>query len=166
MRRKGILLFFGIVLFVAEAASQRLSHQVLVPAAGVAAGINFSYSQTIGEAVVRIIGCDDYILTQGFQQPRLKLKTGSQPQGTGVNVYPNPVVNYVNIELFGSTARSFLITIVNITGTVVFNDEIDFAQSYWEVREIPVTGLARGLYFVRIVSTDMVISRTFKMEKM
>ena len=166
MRRKGILLFFGIVLFVAEAASQRLSHQVLVPAAGVAAGINFSYSQTIGEAVVRIIGCDDYILTQGFQQPRLKLKTGSQPQGTGVNVYPNPVVNYVNIELFGSTARTFLITIVNITGTVVFNDEIDFAQSYWEVREIPVTGLARGLYFVRIVSTDMVISRTFKMEKM
>ena len=166
MRRKGILLFFGIVLFVAEAASQKLSQQVLVPAAGVAAGINFSYSQTIGEAVVRIIGCDDYILTQGFQQPRLKLKTGSQPQGTGVNVYPNPVVNYVNIELFGSTARSFLITIVNITGTVVFNDEIDFAQSYWEVREIPVTGLARGLYFVRIVSTDMVISRTFKMEKM
>lgn len=166
MRRKGILLIFGIVLFIAEAASQQLSHQVLVPAAGVAAGINFNYSQTIGETAVKIIGSYDYVLTQGFQQPRFKIKTGAQPQGTGVNVYPNPVVNYVNIELFGASARSFIIKIVNITGTVVYSDEMNFSQAYWEVREIPVTGFARGLYFVRIVSTDRLINRTFKMEKM
>lgn len=166
MHIKGIILIIGICFSISEAASQHLSHEVLVPAAGVAAKDGVYYSQTIGETAVELIGDNDYILTQGFQQPRLKIKTGTQPPGTGVNVYPNPAINNVNIELFGGSARSFLITIVNMSGTVVFSDEMNFTQAYWEVREIPLIGFSRGLYFVRVVSTDKMIIRTFKLEKM
>jgi hypothetical protein len=60
-----------------------------------------------------------------------------------------------------------MINIINVNGTVVFADQISFpAGNYWEVREIPLTGFARGLYFVRVISTDGVISRSFKLEKM
>jgi hypothetical protein len=166
MHRKGILVIMGIVFFGAEAVSQHLSHQVLVPAAGVAAGVGISYSQTMGEAVVEIVGSYDHILTQGFQQPRIKLMTGTPPQGTGIKVYPNPAIDYINVELFGESSKSFMISIINVSGVTVYSDEIVFTDRYWEVREIQVAGFARGFYFVRVISTDRAINRSFKFEKM
>ena len=166
MRRKGILFILGIACIIVEAASQHLSHQVLVPAAGVAAGNGVNYSQTMGETAVQIFNPGEFILTQGFQQPRLKIKTGPPPQGSGVKVYPNPAIDYVNVELFGESSRSYVITIINVNGIMVYSDQISFTQNYWEVREIPIMGLARGLYFIRVISTDGVISRSFKIEKM
>ncbi len=53
--------------------SQQLSHQVLVPAAGVASNGTLSYSQSVGETAVEIITGSGFILTQGFQQPAIKL---------------------------------------------------------------------------------------------
>jgi hypothetical protein len=166
MLRKGILIMIGIGVITAEAVSQHLSHQVLVPAAGVAVGSGMNYSQTMGETAVDLLKGYENILTQGFQQPRLKIKTGTPPPGSGVKVYPNPAIDYVNVELFGESARTFNISIVNVNGTVVYSDETSFNSDYWEVREIPISGFARGLYFVRAVSTDRIISRSFKLEKM
>jgi hypothetical protein len=166
MFKRGYQLIFCLVFFTADVFSQGLSHQVMAPAANISAGRGVNYSQTIGETAVEITGAYDRILTQGFQQPRIKMMLGTPPTGTGVKVYPNPVVYTVNIELFGSADRSFIISIININGTVVFTDEVRFSGSYWEIIEIPVSGLARGFYFVRILSNDGAINRSFKMEKM
>lgn len=166
MIRKGFLITIGIFIFIAGAESQHLSHQVLVPAAGVVAGGGMNYSQTMGETAVEIVGCIDHVLTQGFQQPRVRFKVGPAPQGSGIEVYPNPVVQYVNVELYGESSKTFIISVININGTKVYSDEISFPDKYWEVVEIPLSGFATGLYFVRIYSTDRVFDRSFKIEKM
>jgi len=167
MFKKSTLIVFLLALFLAHANSQGLSHQVLVPAASVITGSGVNYSQTIGETAIEIVSAYDHTLTQGFQQPRLIWSdTGSHPPGTGVKVYPNPVSEYVKIELFGETAREFSIMIINITGTVVYSDQMKFSSYHWHIEKVPVTSFIRGMYFVRIMSKDGIINRTFKIDKM
>lgn len=101
MIKKGLILIFPVIISVINGYSQQLSHQVLVPAAGVIATAGINYSQTVGETSVEIFTSSDYLLTQGFQQPRIKFIPVNIPPGHGVMIYPNPVVDIVNIVLFG-----------------------------------------------------------------
>ena len=59
----------------------------------------------MGETAVEIIGSSDFILTQGFQQPGMKISSEIKPEGNGVEVYPNPATDYINIKFFGDDAR-------------------------------------------------------------
>ncbi len=145
--------------------SQQLSHQVLVPLAGVTNTGSLAYSQTIGETAIEIFQSSDCVFTQGFQQPCIKFTKENPPPGNGVKVYPNPVSDYVNIELFGDISRNFRVEIINISGTVVISERMGFTDMYWNTQQIPVEKLSTGLYFVRILSEDGVISRIFKIDK-
>lgn len=146
--------------------SQHLSHQVLVPVAGVISAGAIHYSQTGGETAVAIMSSSEYTFTQGFQQPAIKLIKKDTPPGNGVKVYPNPVTDFVTVELFGDVSRIFRIDIISFSGTIVRTEKMVFADSFWHVQQFPVDNLSKGLYFVRIVSEDGLISRTFKIEKM
>lgn len=48
----------------------------------------------------------------------------------------------------------------------MFTDNIYFVEDYWQLINIPAAGFSKGLYFVRVVSDDGVINRTFKIDKM
>jgi len=148
-----------------ESYSQQLSHQVLVPVAGIACNKNINYSQTIGETVVEIVGCYDYVFTQGFQQPGIKPSVEDAPPGTGVKVYPNPATDHITVELFGEAPKSYKIELLDITGTVVTNARKAYSTKYWEKEQIDITNLIRGFYMVRITSDDKLVNRTFKIEK-
>ncbi|MGQ9621232.1 MAG: T9SS type A sorting domain-containing protein [Bacteroidales bacterium] len=166
MKGKGIISAIVLLLIFVNVNSQQLSHQVLLPGANVVLSGGISYSQTIGETAVEIIGDFDHVLTQGFQQPRLKITIGEPPRGNGVKVYPNPAADYINVELFGETSRSFCLSIININGQKVYSDEIEFTGSHWYIREVSLCNFAKGFYFIRINSKDTLINRTFKIEKM
>jgi len=149
-----------------SAKSQQLSHQVLVPLAGVVSDSKVSFSQTVGETAVEIVGCYDYIFTQGFQQPCIKLSDDDQPEGTGAMVYPNPADDHITVELFGESARTIRIEIIDITGTVVLSDKKSFEKSYWYKERYNVNKLIKGFYLVRVSSEDGFLNRSFKVEKM
>lgn len=156
-----IFLFTGTTGF-----SQQLSHQVLVPAAGVSTSGVINYSQTIGETAVELFNSSGFILTQGFQQPGMKNLADPAPAGTGVDVYPNPATDFINVKLFGSEARKFRIEIINISGTIVSSATLDFITTYNIVQQIDISNLTIGFYFVRVASDDAKINRVFKIEKM
>jgi hypothetical protein len=159
--------FFLIILFSGTSAfSQHLSHQVLVPAAGVVTGGGYSYSQTIGETSAEIIGSDGFILTQGFQQPAIAFALGPPPAGTGMSIGPNPVTSDLNIFLWGEEARSFRVSIINITGVETYSEVIEFSDRYYYLKQVPVSDFVSGFYFVRFVSKDGEIRRTLKFQKM
>ncbi len=160
------IILFIIITSGANVFSQHLSHQVLVPAAGLASNGAIFYSQSVGETAVEIVGCSGYVLTQGFQQPLIRLNPESPPEGSGVEVYPNPTTDFINVELYGDVARAFRIYVINITGTIACTHKISFGSRFWQIEPVDMTWLNKGLYFVRIVSEDGVINRTFKIEKM
>jgi len=154
--------FLLLSLFVSDALSQQLSHQVLVPAAGIAVGGGFSYSQTIGETAVEIISDPDFVFTQGFQQPALKASSELLPEGNGVLVYPNPVAKVLYVKLFGDTYRKFTIELINITGVIISTINLGFNGSYYHIEQIDATKIRPGSYFVRVISDDHLINRTFR----
>lgn len=157
-----ILLLFSWV----NGFSQQLSHQVLVPAAGLTTTGALSYSQTVGETATEIISNSGFIFTQGFQQPGVKISPENAPEGNGVDVYPNPATDFIKIKLFGDVPRKFKIDIINIAGTVVSSLTLNFIDKYFLIQPMEVAKLRYGFYFVRVASDDGIISRTFKIEKM
>jgi hypothetical protein len=165
MHGKGVIIALGLVLFMADAVSQELSHQVLVPAAGVTAGGGYNYSQTIGETAVEIKSTEDFTITQGFQQPRITFVIGPPPPGTGVKIGPNPASEYLYVYLWGEESRTFRISIININGTAVYSEEFKFYDNFYNREEISVSSLVTGLYFVKVMSKDGVINQSFKLEK-
>jgi hypothetical protein len=146
--------------------SQQVSHQVLVPAAGVISSGALNYSQTIGETAIEIISGEGYVFTQGFQQPGIKVTPDKENPGNGVDVYPNPVTDFVNVKLFGEVARNFRIEVIAINGLVVSSGTINFSTKFAYIQQIKMGDFKNGLYFVRVISGDGLINRTFKIEKM
>lgn len=165
MRGKSILF---VIFFITGSlvTAQQLSHQVLVPLAGLASDSRITYSQTVGETAVEIVGCMNFVFTQGFQQPGFKPTAEKiPPPGSGVNVYPNPASDYITVELFGETARTYRIEIIDITGTLVITERREFSGQYWCWDPIDISQLHRGFYLVRILSDDRIVNRSFKIEK-
>jgi hypothetical protein len=155
-----------LLLSWTNAFSQKISHQVLVPAAGLATAGVLNYSQTIGETAVETMGGSGFILTQGFQQPGMKYVEEPPHAGTGVEVYPNPATDYIKVKLFGESARRFRIEVINLTGTIVSSTTLDFITKYFHIQDIDASGLKLGFYIVRVTSDDSKIKRVFKIEKM
>ena len=165
LKGTNVLLLF-LLTSGASLFSQQLSNQVMVPAAGLTTAGVINYSQTIGETSVEIISGSGFVLTQGFQQPGMKISDTSPHLGTGVEVYPNPATEFIYVKLFGSVARNFRIEIINLTGTVIKSMAMNFITDYDYIEQIDVTGLKLGFYFVRVISDDSIVKRIFKIEKM
>jgi hypothetical protein len=160
-----ILVLFLLVSWT-KGMSQELSHSVMVPAAGIVSTSGLSYTQTVGETAIEIISGSGYVFTQGFQQPGIKIVREKIDKGNGVNVYPNPVTEFVYVKLFGDVPRKFTIEIINMAGTIVTTGTITFTAPYSYEQQIEVGNLKNGFYLVRVYSEDGVINRTFKIEKM
>lgn len=164
---KGIICFLlSAIITSSDVYAQEITHQVLVPVAGISSNGSLNYSQTIGETAVEIINSPDYVFTQGFQQPGIKLSRTTPPPGNGVKVYPNPVTDYVSVELFGNGPREFRIEFLNISGTALKMESLSFRDQYWHIQPFMVERFSKGIFFVRVLSTDGLINRTFKVEKM
>jgi hypothetical protein len=57
---------------------------------------------------------DSYYLTQGFEQPGIKLHIAP---GEFVQAFPNPVVDYLYLVFSLSIPKDFIITIFSLNGT-------------------------------------------------
>jgi hypothetical protein len=166
MKIKTLIPVLFLIVLWTNAISQQLSHQVLVTLAGVITEGGISYSQTVGETAVEIVGCSNYVLTQGFQQPSIKIKNEKKPDGTGVLVYPNPVTDFVTIEIYGERAKTIRIDMINITGRTVYSDTKIFDAGFWYKDQHNVEDLFRGVYLIRVSTNDGMLNRVFKIEKL
>ncbi|MFN8239687.1 MAG: T9SS type A sorting domain-containing protein [Bacteroidales bacterium] len=154
-----------MLLFSIFAVSQEVSNQVLVPAGKVLSKGSVYYQQSVGEPAVEIFGMYGKVLTQGFQQPLVKVE-GTVDPGTGIQPYPNPVTDYLNIKLWGQEPREFRITIWNLQGVTLYDIKREYIQPYTEILEVPVSKFPVGIYLLRVYSKDGVQNRSFKFEKL
>lgn len=165
MRKRGIFILF-IVIAGFNIYAQEISHKVLVSASSVASSGGYFISQTVGESVTTLICNEGYIFTQGFQQPSPMKFTPVEHSGSGVRVYPNPVQDCLNLELFGERDLEYHVTIFGFNGAIYFIKDYPCKGIFRYKVPIDVSNYHRGTYFVKVVTEDGMISRLFKIEKM
>jgi hypothetical protein len=146
--------------------AQQLTNQVLLPCAGLATAGVLNYSQSLGETAVELFSGSGFILTQGFQQPGFKIPDAIVPEGTGVEVYPNPATDFINVKLFGDKARKLKVEVITFNGSIASTLNLDFLSKYYIIQQIELSDLRIGLYFIRVSSDDGIINRIFKIEKL
>jgi len=166
MVKRGIFIFlFATGMLLLDA--QEITNEVLVPLASTWNGEQFTISQTVGEPVVLYLPAENWELTQGFQQPLGKGADVPLHLGTGVDVYPNPVSDYLKIDMYGEGPIDYRIVIFGLNGSIYYRKDFSFyIGKFSHIETINMREYQSGLYFIRVETTPVKIARTFKIEKM
>ena len=80
-----------------------------------------------------------------------------QQLAVSLKVYPNPVETVLNIETIGSTSGLHTLTVTNIAGQVMINQQIDIDFGM-DFTQIDVSQLAQGVYNVTLSKDGKVAS--------
>jgi hypothetical protein len=166
MRIKLILVFLSLY-GMQYLYPQELTISVLGSAGDFKLISDYSLSWTLGEVVTETFYSDEVNLTNGFQQPDLPSGTGLSDHTLDwqVSIYPNPVKNDLIIKFHGLQDDIVIyVTLIDIMGRTIKVDEI---------RNMPVSfdfilnmeALDRGIYILRVYSTDFRMQKLFKIEK-
>ena len=85
------------------------------------------------------------VLTESFNASN----RAEQQLAVNLKVYPNPVETVLNIETIGSTSGEHTLTVTNIAGQVMINQQIDIDFGM-DFTQIDVANLAKGVYNVTL----------------
>jgi len=132
-------------------------------------GTGFQISYTIGElALVNTATGGNQILTQGFHQPDkfTIISINDVEFLSGASVYPNPADQNVTLELSDPRLREYLVDLYDASGrkaiATVKLKQIPGTLKY----SIPLEGLAAGTYVIRVMTTDGLGQRSFRINKL
>jgi hypothetical protein len=163
-----------LLLVCSQAFSQKmyeLSHEVLVPAGNIVTLEGLTYQQTIGEIAVEVSLPSFYNLSQGYQQPRFIPKPDLSPrEGNDVEFYPNPLTESNNwifhIRIYGALGRHYKVYICSLPGSVIYTNEYEFPTKHDDILEVDMAKYSRGIYVANVRSTDGLIDKSFKIDKL
>ncbi|MGM0666072.1 MAG: T9SS type A sorting domain-containing protein [Bacteroidota bacterium] len=166
MYYRGNIILFLWATVVCSSFGQSVSHQVLAPWSNVADISDKSINQTVGESIVEILNGNNYFLTQGFNQPSVRMSVPRDGEAKGIAAYPNPVIDILNVELSGYEMTDFELLLFGLNGTMYHRLEVSCGRDAWNKASINLGNYKRGMYFLRVRSLDNRVSRLFKIEKM
>ena len=132
--------------------SQTISSSVISIAGGyekTPSGMSLSW--TLGEPIVDPLRSGSIQLTQGFQQPDLKLSTAYEDPGfdASLSVYPNPTMDYLQMET--DFQQQIRYRLVDITGKLI-------DQGTWKKQHtVDVHALPAGPYAIYFVAEDRMV---------
>lgn len=112
----------------------------------------------------KIAGSPDTYLLSGlrylnFQDLTTNIAMLGKQEGT-MTIYPNPVVDLLNIQLSQSINQSYVIEILSIDGREVYKEIINRQDNVYQIN---VSLLSQGIYFCKI--NNGIITETTKFIK-
>ncbi|MCO6459900.1 MAG: T9SS type A sorting domain-containing protein [Saprospiraceae bacterium] len=118
--KKGIILFFGLCLFL-NINAQNLNHNLISSGGCTSINKSINLDWSVGQIVNTTVGFSDGILTQGFLQPFLTLSPviiQNQLVSEYATVWPNPTRDFIKIKTGGYYNENNW-SIVNIAGKII-----------------------------------------------
>lgn len=92
----------------------------------------------------------------GYNPPLIPRQTVSsalsQPGFTLVGVYPNPAEEFVTLQIYTMRAMPLMLRLVSASGQTVATYTITTPSAGTHYYQVPLEGLARGLFFLEVVS--------------
>jgi hypothetical protein len=77
------------------------------------------------------------------------VRVGEQGIATGLNLFPNPTSDRATVQFNGTEGADFRLRVVDVAGRILLN-EAGTAAAGLNQREVSVSGMAAGIYFVVI----------------
>ena len=124
-KRTGIILC--VVLGISGSADRIAAQQVISTAGESFTSPSFgTISWTIGELLINTYSSGEIVLTEGIQQSNLLVTAISIPESAPfhLNVFPNPVTDFIHIQGDFSENESYSIRVVSSDGILVLKKEI------------------------------------------
>lgn len=77
--------------------------------------------------------------------------TGNEQAATGISIFPNPASNMLNVSFDAAGRTNVSVEIMDVNGKVVYTQVVTDGISKVE---LDITGLATGLYVIRVLSAE------------
>ncbi|MEQ9288803.1 MAG: T9SS type A sorting domain-containing protein [Cyclobacteriaceae bacterium] len=132
-----LILLHSLTVWSQETISSQGSHDILT---------DCQVSWTIGELAIEEYRSDEIIVTQGVQQPSIRIvKLGLDDESGTINIYPNPTTSIINIEVLGDK-KPIDLSIITPAGTLCKSKGSAFGKT-----KIDLSGYPSGIYILEIV---------------
>ncbi len=171
MKKKVTLLLACLITLIAKTACAQIliERQVLGSTGNLTNGGSINVSSSVGESVVSTFTYPTMIATQGFEQPdtmitiNLSVNKNAQVQ---IKVYPNPTKDKVIMELNSEYKLGEIKAIImNGAGQEIIHELITNTDKSFK-REISVSGLPNGNYFLKLNFLNSNILKVVKLQKL
>ena len=159
---KNIAIILSVFCSSAFVFGQELNLQTIVSGGDYYESSQGSISQTIGEVVTETYSDNNNALTQGFQQSNFNV-TGIEEWNNDKDkfrVFPNPSVDFINVELESLTSKGVIYSLVDANGKEV-KDGISQSNKF----VIDFSGIAQGVYFLKVKSATEGFGGVYRIEK-
>ncbi len=146
--------------------SQSIQRYGITSGAGLNGGSAFLQSN-IGDWIVATYANSLNIISQGYvQNEELSITThiNSNPENI-VNVYPNPFINYVNLEIT-DPLENIHIDILDVLGKSYLVPVLNNYSNGKSIQQLDFENVASGVYFVRVYFTKNNFVQVFKISKL
>jgi hypothetical protein len=142
-----LFIFFTIFCFGNGLSAQSLALEVVANAGDYAENSSGSLSWTVGELVTETIGNAGIILSQGFHQFNLNLVSTSEKLPFSVKIFPNPITEFLQIEM--DAAQTISIQIFDVMGKIAYQSSQKSNTVFIEMRT-----LSAGTYFLKLIDQN------------
>ncbi len=154
-----IIMLLGTISFsFGQVAFQKTS---LSSGGGSASSGSLYMVYALGEIGVQEANAGNNLLSEGFIGPDVSSLVGIEDyaQLEGLNIYPNPVQDYLNIEL--PNTGNYEVHLFDMTGKQVLNRMIenDYQTSY------NLSNLKTGIYLLSVINRENQKAKTIKLQK-
>lgn len=154
-KRNSLLGFLCVPMFA-------LAQQTLATSGGEATGEAGTSSYTYGQVFYMVASSSDVSIIQGVQQP-FEVSVTLSVVGIGDNIhldyYPNPVVDYLNLNIKGMDVSGLLYELFDAGGKLVGSGRLKRAET-----QIYMGSLQQAMYQLKIRNSNRTI-KIFKIIK-
>lgn len=162
MRHLQLLLAFNFLLVIGY--GQSISSSVIASGGGSYEAGGISLSWTIGELAVETFTTSNLILTQGFQQGYYEITSVNDPlvKSIDLEIYPNPAIDFINIEIKNTEVKSVRLELYNIDGALITNEQWENTGAPYKVQ---LNRFSANQYILKVIDLDTKNLSTFKIIK-
>jgi hypothetical protein len=140
---------------------QSVSPEVLASAGEHFQNASAQISWTLGEPITETLSNGTNQLTQGFHQTNLSwASTFELDESILFNVYPNPTVNYLSVEVSAKELGANL-QLIDAGGRIIYQQSIEQITSI-----IDFTAFTAGTYRLNLLGRSKEVLKTFTVQKM
>jgi Secretion system C-terminal sorting domain len=156
-------LILVLLTLTVNSFSQTVSRDAIASGGNSVTISGYTISSIFGQIPFQTLSDKSYYLTQGFEQPRIRFATNPNDS---IQVFPNPVSDYLNLVFTLSVQKNFIISIFNLTGTEVQTFLAPDMQN-GVLYTIDFTKMPNGMYLIHIYdnSAEKKLYKVIKIEK-